>query len=178
RQQIFERALDRLAAAGRKRIGLICSHSMSAEALRLFHSALHKRGMTTQPAWIQGIHLPDPHWASNAVQAVMQAPPDRRPDGLIISDDHLVGHAERGLIAAGVKVPEEMDVVGYTNFGWSPEPMLPIHRLGYVTRELLAKAVELIDLQNRKRTAPSVTAIRPRFTDELTSAPVRDAVVS
>ena len=60
---------------------------------------------------------------------VVQQP--ERPDGLIVTDDNLLTSASEGLLAAGVRVPEEVSVVALTNFPNLVPSAVPVTRIGF-----------------------------------------------
>jgi DNA-binding LacI/PurR family transcriptional regulator len=97
----------------------------------------------------------------------MQARPQDRPDGLIVADDNMVEHATAGLVAAGAKVGEELDVVAHCNFPWAGPTVLPLKRLGYDARTVLQTCIELIDRQRRGESVPAVTRIEAKFEEEV-----------
>ena len=67
---------------------------------------------------------------------------------------------------AGVKVPDELEVVAHCNFPWSTPSSIPVHRLGFDAREVLRAALNCIDAMGRRELVPSVTHIPARFENE------------
>lgn len=169
--QFFDRALDDCAAQGRKRIAFLLSEMSLEPDVQHILAAVKARGMTTHAGWRMGLSLPRSHWASNAVQAMMMLPPRERPDGLIISDDHLVKPAVEGLAELGLVPGRDLTVVGYCNHGWSPKPPAQVRLLGYAAKDLLNQAIELINRANLTHDAPAVVRMRPVFSEEV-AAPV------
>ena len=74
-----------------------------------------------------------------------QRPYNAGPDALLISDDNLVEHATAGLVAAGARVPEDVEVVAHCNFPWPTPSVLSVERLGYDAREVLDRCLRAID---------------------------------
>ena len=74
--------------------------------------------------------------------------------GLIIHDDNLIEHAVAGLMAAGVKVPDELQVVAKCNYPLQVRGPLPITMLGLDCRALIHRSLELIDEINNGGTPP------------------------
>jgi hypothetical protein len=70
------------------------------------------------------------------------------------------------LLAAGVKVPDEVVVVGHTNFPWPTPSAVPVKRLGFNVRRVLAVSLDLIDQQRRNEQPPHMTTVRATFEDE------------
>jgi hypothetical protein len=65
-----------------------------------------------------------------------------------------------------VRVPDEVAVVGHTNFPWPTPSAVPVKRLGFNVRKILAVALDLIDQQRRNEQPPHLTTIRATFEDE------------
>jgi DNA-binding LacI/PurR family transcriptional regulator len=167
------RALDALAARGRNRVAMIRKSDddpWPPLEVREFLAEVSSRGMTTRQCWIQSVHQTTTVRANEVAQLLMFAPPEMRPDALIIRDDNLVEHATAGLVAAGVRVPQDLDVVAHANFPWvSPSAIPEVRRLGYDTRQMFDVCIERIDALRRGQPVERVTHLPAIFEDELTS---------
>lgn len=137
-----ERAVDYLIERGRRRIALLCL-AQAREQPTAIERVLARHGLDLPARWRHGLHQAYADWAENLMQMLFHDSPDQRPDGLIIHDDNLVEHACAGLIKAGVRVPDDVEVVAHCNFPPPKPDVLPIARLGYDLRTVLAKAIEL-----------------------------------
>jgi DNA-binding LacI/PurR family transcriptional regulator len=164
----LSRALDAFVDRGRRRLAVVSNPREEAFFADL-QTAAAARGMTLHPYWIQTVALSEPEWARNCVHLLMHAGQNERPDALLISNDNLVEHATAGLIAAGVKVPDDLDVVAHCNFPWPAPSVLPILRLGYDARALLKACIASIDEQRQGR-VPATAVIPAQFEDELEEA--------
>jgi len=154
-------ALDWLAERKRQRVAFLFFNleKVAGHEASILDRALAERGMVS-PAYLRQA----PRWhdlaaVNHCVQLLMRAAPGERPDALIITDDNLIEGAVEGLITAGARVSEEIDVVALANFPLHSEPVLPIRLLAYDQREVLRQAVELIDRQRRREKVPPVTKI-------------------
>ncbi|RYX84443.1 GntR family transcriptional regulator [bacterium] len=162
----FDQAIKFLHERGCRKIaflnpsGLENTPSQCAELLAA-------KGMMTQPFWNQIVHLSLPHTAQNLVQLLMHVTQNERPDGLIIGDDNLVEYATAGLVAAGVRVPDDIQVVAHCNFPWPTPSVVPVRRLGYDARQVLQTAIDYVDAMRRGEPVPQATPIYARFEDEL-----------
>lgn len=165
----WPKALDYLAARGRKRIATVTITTHYAEHVSKVRNLVSARGMTLHPCGFMPFDGTVLDGARAYVQLLMQARPEDRPDGLIVSDDNFVEHATAGLIAAGVRVGEELDVVAHCNFPWAGPTMLPLKRLGFDSRTVLQTCIELIDRQRRGETVPPMTTVEAKFEEELQS---------
>ncbi|MCX5658112.1 MAG: substrate-binding domain-containing protein [Planctomycetota bacterium] len=153
---------------GRTRIALLTSSTAPLAKLDHLYRAAAARQMRAQEPWVQGVSLQEPHWARNAVRAMFAGRPADRPDGLIVSDEHLVEFALAGLNDQGLRLPRDVEVVGHANFHVTPPGPSPVRRLGYVTGNLLREAIDMIDRANRDRAAAKRTVlVDPSFESEL-----------
>jgi DNA-binding LacI/PurR family transcriptional regulator len=165
------KALDYLAQRGRKRIAVLSGQAPSAPFHTYMAEGIAERRLTMRPYWNQYASILDPETARNCAHLMMMPVMDNgkleRPDGLIIADDNLVENASIGLLASGVKVGEEVDVISHCNFPWPTPSILPVKRLGYDIRELLLVCIDLVDNQRRGEAPPAMTRIAAKFEDEV-----------
>lgn len=171
-------ALDHLVARGRRRVALIAVPGTPGRELEQFASGAAARGMRTCLEWQQAMVIDHPQWAGNLARLLMVPPADgRRPDALLITDDNLVEPAMRGLLAAGVRIPDDLEVVAHANFPRpSPSPVA-ITRLGYDARAILRQCVADLDRQRLAGSAATHSLVRPVFERDLPPEPplVKDA---
>lgn len=169
-RSMIDRALDAFAARGRRRVALLTMTGMTPGHLEHFHVGLAKRALTTRPYWTQCVGWPEVNWASNAVHAMMHAEQKTRPDALLIFDDNLVEHAAAGLLAAGIRVPDQLDVIAHGNLPWPAPSALPFRNLGFDARSALRLAIENIDLQRAGKAAPKLSLVSAVFEDQASHA--------
>lgn len=156
-RSFYRRALDHLSERGRKRIGIIAARTLPVGEDGL-HSWLAERGQETRREWVQ---LPSP-WGREGITRVahlLMSRRDDRPDGLIIGDDNLVESATRGLVDAGVRAPEEVELVCHANFPCPSDSALPAARIGFDARRLLKECVERIIQQRHGESPRSFTRV-------------------
>jgi len=164
----LERAMDYLRGRGRRRLGLLWMSPFDerAESERGFRAAAEARGLLLPPFAVQCCHPSVPWTVANVVRLLMRLPPPDRPDGLILSDDNLLEHAVAGLVAAGVRVPDDVEVVAHCNYPLDAPAGLPVRRLGFDCREILRRCVEVLDCQRLGREVPRTTLIPAVFEEE------------
>jgi len=171
-RSFIDRALDYLASKGRKRVALITVTGTRQEHLEHFAAGVRARKMTTRPYWTQCVGWPETQWAKNAVQLLLHSDQTVRPDGLIIMDDNIVEYSTAGLVASGVSVPDDVEVVAHCNFPWSAPSVLPIRNLGFDARQVLKLSIDVIDKQRRGQAAPKLTKVTAIFEEELANGGV------
>jgi DNA-binding LacI/PurR family transcriptional regulator len=160
----WQRAIQYLASRGRKRLGVLIPSGLQRSMEDHLLSSIGQYSMTIQPHWIQGMTLGAPEFAANIMHLLMHSGQNERPDALIIADDNLVEHAMRGLVAAGVNVPNDVDVVAHCNFPYLTPSVLPVKRLGYDARQVLQACID--NLKNTQQ-KPLVTRIPALFEEEV-----------
>jgi len=165
----FERALDFLAAKKRSRVGIITTPHLHEQFGHQIEGWVAARGMTSWPHWTQRVSLHEPVSARDVTHLMMHAGQVEHIDALILVDDAFVEHASTGLLAAAIRVPDDLDVVAHCIF---PGPMsagLPVTRLGHDAGRILQTAIELIaaKLAGDEAEAPPITKLPARFADEL-----------
>lgn len=170
------KALDLFTAHGRKRVALL-STPKGPEALasteELFQQAMRGRPLTTQPYWSMPIHAEAGEGARRFVQLLMAGNEQTRPDALLVTDDNLIEETVGGLVAAGVRVPEDLEVVAHCNFPWLGSRALPLTLLGFDTRQALSACLAVIDRQRAGETVPAASTMEPLFESERTVTPTR-----
>jgi DNA-binding LacI/PurR family transcriptional regulator len=165
----MEKALDHLAAQRRKRIAMVMV-GMYKESDQLISAEIAKRGMECPFHWRQIVSLYEPRAIRNCVHLLMYGAGAQRPDGLLITDDNFTEPAMAALIAAGVRVPDDVAVVTHCNFPWVSTPVLPVAQLGYDIRAALRTAIDLIDCQRRGEKVPELTRLPALFEEELAAS--------
>lgn len=161
------RALDFLASRGRRRIAIFDACTQPPRYTESLMAQIAARGMECRSYWRHAVHPIAPEAAQNIADLLGRAAPDERPDALYISDDNLVPHATAGLAAAGVRVPEEMDVVAHANFPRATPSVVPARRIGYDARRVLATCLQCINQQLRDEGGEQVTYVPAEFEEEV-----------
>jgi LacI family transcriptional regulator len=106
-------AVEHLAALGHRRIGCLLGEHDAAhyrERLEAFHQMVEELALVAPPAYVRTdlVTYADGQWAAAALLRL-----DEPPTALFCANDTLAIGAVRGAQLAGVRVPEELAVVGY-----------------------------------------------------------------
>ena len=163
----MRRSLDYFKQIGRKRIAMLSLPEWPIEYQNFFKRELAERNMTTRDYWFQSVARSADRSTRGVAHLLMHKGQEVLPDGLIVMDDNLLEHAALGLLDAGVRVPEELTVVAHTNFPWPTPSSVPVKRLGFNVRKILAVTLDLIDQQRRNAQPPHLTTVRATFEDEV-----------
>lgn len=165
----IDQALDHLVAQGRQRLAMLTIPGVDRSVEDHFLNALAIRGLPTGPHAILGLDPQEPHWARNAVAILLNQVPARRPDGLIISDDHLVEAATQGLLENGAAVPQKVAVVAHCNFVNHLPAKALVTQLGFDVADILRTCVRQLEARRRGESVPAVTRIAPVFAPKAAS---------
>lgn len=158
-------ALDYLAACGRKQVAVI-SISRPSTYWATMVKEMNARGMSTRPYWLQMVDLNGPACARNVTHLLLNPDQARRPDALFVTDDNLVEHCIAGIVDAGVRVPDELEVVTHCNFPWEVPSVLPVKRLGYDARTILAACLDVLE-EERLTHQPVLRTAKAVFEEDL-----------
>ena len=166
-QSFVVRALEWLRARGRHRVAFVCPADFAESQGTWMQQQAVAHGFATRPYWTLGIGVESPGSARNCLHLLMNPAQTERPDALIITDDNLTEAATAGLLAAGVNVPAEMEIVGHANFPWKTPCLTETRRLGFDVRPILGACLHSIDEQRNGQTQPQLIEMPAQFEDEL-----------
>lgn len=143
---LIVKAVRRFAARGRRRVAWI--GETQHEGLRTRLGTLLVNGRPASALFPDDIavtlNATSQETAEPLVRLLLRQTPAYRPDGLLIMDDHLVGHAMRGLAGTGVRIPEDLDIVSHCNYPAVPSSPVPIRWLGFDATDLVVRAFNII----------------------------------
>lgn len=170
-EDFWDRACERLAAKGRRRVAVLM---LAIPGSPEFHLAAVEQccaryGLTTRPEWVHAFSLDNAVWAQSVARLLFRAGDYDRPDALLIADDNFVAPATAGIAAAGVSVPQDLDILAMANFPHPTPSAVPVERLGFDISKLVAACMELISQERRGKTPPPHTAIPALFESEWAS---------
>jgi len=169
---LWQRWVDVCRARDAKQVGVLVTPKYSCADMKAF---FEERGLKLRPELVQAVRLEDAEWASNAVQLMLHADRECRPEVLIIADDNLVPHATAGIAASGVSVPSDVEVLAHTNFPWPTPSSVPVRRFGYDVRRVLQTCIDLIDQMRAERAVPAQVVVPAIWEEELASARAAEA---
>lgn len=148
----LQRAMGYLRDCGRRRMAVVVVGAMHEYAV----AALREYSPESPLYWVQTANGEFPASARSVVNLLMAGSSAGKPDSLVIFDDNLVPDATAGLLDAGVRVPDEVLVVGHANFPYLTPSAVPLRRFGYDVPEIMQKALTLLTVHERKSELPDV----------------------
>ncbi len=166
--EFWNRALERLAAHGRRRVAVIMmavSQKIDDEIATVAQRCA-RYGLICRPEWVHAFSLENAVWAKTVTQMLFRVDPANRPDALLIVDDNLVEPATAGVAASGLSVPGDLNIVAMANFPYITPSVVAAERLGFDIPRLMAVCMERITQERRGEPTISHTAIPALFEEE------------
>lgn len=163
-ESLINRALDYLQERGRTRIAVF-PRSMKQESRVV--AALKQRELKTRKQWLLGVNSRHKRWTRNTAHLLMDLPPDRRPDGLLVLDDDVVEPLTEGIAASNVVPERDVDLVAVTHFPWPTRSHVPARRVGYDIRHLVQLCIKTLDDARNSSPPPDVQQLAAVYDTEL-----------
>lgn len=163
-EQFMERAVDALAPQGRRHVAVL---TIPARDPQEFSPYFRSRRLLSLDAWTQNADPYYPKWVRHALRTLLYSHSRLRPNALIITDDHLVEPAMDALAELGVRVPEDLLVIGHWNYPLPYSGRTPVRLLGFDAGAFLRQGLQQVQLMRDSGTVPPAALIPARFADEL-----------
>ncbi|WP_019180801.1 LacI family DNA-binding transcriptional regulator [Microbacterium yannicii] len=138
-------AAEHLLSSGRRRLAFVGARGEVRQVRERLEGARRAvaahRGATLEPIWTTG--------STSALglafgEQLAELDPSSRPDGLVVSNDHLAIGLVHGLISRGVRVPDDVAVVGYDDIEFAAIAAVPLTSVRQPAREMGRTAAELL----------------------------------
>ncbi|WP_106815099.1 LacI family DNA-binding transcriptional regulator [Microbacterium timonense] len=91
-------------------------------------------------------------------ELIARRDPSQRPDGLVVSNDHLAIGLVHGLVSRGVRVPQDIAVVGYDDIEFAAISAVPLTSVRQPAREMGKTAAEML-LTRRGAADPEIASV-------------------
>ncbi|QOR75392.1 MAG: LacI family DNA-binding transcriptional regulator [Thermoflavifilum sp.] len=158
-------ATEHLIQQGYRRIAHFCgklSASIYQQRLAGYRAALQHYGLSFHKRWVIEHEL-TAESTPGAIEKLLRLEP--LPDAIFIANDTSALHSIKLLQTHGIRIPEDMGIVGYSNDPAgeliSP-PLSTIDQKGYLLgRTALQTMLDLIKYRDRKRTPSPITITIP-----------------
>uniref|UniRef100_UPI0013E3F2D5 substrate-binding domain-containing protein n=1 Tax=Microbacterium sp. CPCC 204701 TaxID=2493084 RepID=UPI0013E3F2D5 len=138
-EHLFEQGRRRLAFVGARQD--VRQVRERLEGARLAVAAHAYAGATLELIWTE--RTTAALGLSFGEQLARRAPGDR-PDGLVVSNDHLAIGLVHGLVSRGVRVPEDVAVVGYDDIEFAAIAAVPLTSVRQPAREMGRTAADML----------------------------------
>jgi LacI family transcriptional regulator len=138
-------AAEHLLSSGRRRLAFVGARGEVRQVRERLEGA--RRAVAAHPSATL-----EPIWTTGSTSALGLAfgeqladlDPSSRPDGLVVSNDHLAIGLVHGLISRGVRVPDDVAVVGYDDIEFAAIAAVPLTSVRQPAREMGRTAAELL----------------------------------
>ena len=152
-------AVDHLAETGRRRLGMIGA-SLDGPATDRgggFLDGVRAHGLSVAPGWVRPVASNTGEQGAAAVAAMLDdAGTGPLPDGLFCATDWLALGAIRALTTRGIRVPEDIAVVGFDDIPYGRVSTPTLTTIASARDEIARAAVESLERQQ------SASAEQPR----------------
>jgi DNA-binding LacI/PurR family transcriptional regulator len=161
---MVRKGLDYLESQGCRRIAFLCQWE-NPPSLGYFRDEIQKRGLISPIEW--QLPIQNHSLAEQISRLLLSLPENQRPEGIFIGDDNLTEPAIKGIVASGVKVPEELKVVSHCNWISELPKTIPIKYLGFDLVWIIENFVKIIDNFHRQQPQENEIELKPLFENEL-----------
>ena len=165
--ELFARkALSRLKELGAKKIAVLSFpivNSAMENSIRLFG----EYGLESKPEWQIG--MGNAEIADQIIRLMLSGDKSQWPEGLILTDDHLLPHVAKGIFAKGIRIPEDIKILSHRNWKMDIQSPFKVEFLGYHTDMILKLAMDGIDKINKGIPIGNELMDQPLFEKELPS---------
>jgi DNA-binding LacI/PurR family transcriptional regulator len=167
-------AISHLLDLGHRRIAFVAGRrdiSTAWERLAGYEAALRDRGVTPDPRLVCHGEI-EPEAATDATRQLLER---RRPTAIFTYNDLMAVGALVAIQAAGLRVPEDVSLVGHDDILYAPYLQVPLTTVAQPTRELGEAAARLlIDRLRGDDGPPRRIVLQPRLVVRAsTAAPSR-----
>ena len=163
RLAFIDRSLHYIVEQGGRQVGVITAgHPQYAN----YDQAIAEAGLGMNPYDRISAAIQDPDSANHIVQLMLERPADKRPDWLIVTDDHLVESAMAGVLASGLRIGQDIQLLVHCNWP-SQTGALPVKRLGFDARDVLRTAVDALERIRAGHSIAQDLPVAPVFDHEV-----------
>lgn len=134
---LVDQAVAHLKGQGRANIAFVCLEGSYLWMEKIIRPVMQTHGLEYRRRWIQSVSRSYDGWLENVFEQLFYSGQDRRPDALVLLDDHLVPAASKALLNLGLSIPRDIEVVAHANFPSPTESPLPFFRVGFDISALL-----------------------------------------
>lgn len=157
------KAVNFLKENQKKSVAIICQPGNDYSFLL---SELSNAGIYCPYQFQQAVTLAESGWAKNCTRLLFDQGNANRPEALLILDDNLFDPALAGVFDAGLRIPQDLEIITHSNFPWQVNCPVPVTKLGYDMNELLKLAMSELESQ-REGNIPRKLKLSVVLEDEL-----------
>lgn len=140
-RQLAAKGAAWLAGQGARRIAYFGNYRETEGIAPAFAAAAAAAGLEAPAGQRFSLYLENLSVVEKIVGLLLSLPAAERPDGIFIGDDNLVAAVLRGVIARGVRVPDELKIASHCNWPADDLGLLPVEYFGYDLRGLVEETL-------------------------------------
>jgi DNA-binding LacI/PurR family transcriptional regulator len=160
-------AMKYLKDNGAKRVAVL-AHGCGNPLLRYARDMFDEFGFELRPEWAIGFDNED--MSEPIARLMFAASREQRPDGLFIADDNFTEHVARGIMARGIKVPDELKIISHCNWSMPPKRLVPMELIGFDSRRIISEGLHIIEMYNGGGKPEHSISLPPIMEGELKSS--------
>jgi LacI family transcriptional regulator len=153
-------AVALLIAEGYRKVAIISgplTHSTGRERLQGYAAALSEAGIAELPEYVQVVDFREENGFAAAMHLLALGD---RPDALFVTNVDMTIGALRALYEQGLRIPEDIAIVGFDEFPFARIAMPPLTTVEQPVEMLALTAVDLLMRRIEQRTTAEPTTIR------------------
>jgi DNA-binding LacI/PurR family transcriptional regulator len=156
-------ATENLLSVGHRRIAMATgprTYRKFVHRLNGYADALAAAGIALDPGWLPPPDPADEQPGVEQTRQLLALPRDRRPTAIVMTNDRLASRALALLHREGIRVPDEMSVVGIGNADEATATIPPLTTVSVPRREMGIQGVQrLVDLLRGTAPPPYKTVL-------------------
>jgi DNA-binding LacI/PurR family transcriptional regulator len=169
-------AIRHLLDLGHRRIAYVTGRneiSTVVERLAGYHDALAEHGVVPNPGLVSRVEI-EPEAAAEATRRLLDREP--RPTAIFSYNDLMAVGALVAIREAGLRVPEDVSLVGHDDILYAPYLQVPLTTVAQPTREMGETAARLlVDRLRGDERPPRTIVLSSRLVVRASTAPPADS---
>lgn len=138
------RGVEHLLALGHREVALLggpSRHSTAKERERGYHDAMRAAGRAVRPELLHNADFRE-SGGYDGMKALMALP--RRPTAVFVANNLMTLGAFRALHEAGIRIPDEVALVGFDDMPWATSLNPPLTAVNQPSQEIGSSAADLL----------------------------------
>ena len=168
-------AAQHLLDLGHRALGFLGygDNYFSAERLRGFEETVCQAGVSLRPEWVAAdLELGDDP-ARRAATRILTL--DHRPTALFCASDRLAARAMQAALALGLRVPDDLSLVGFNGDPWTGLLAVPLTTVAQPRLELGTRAAQVVLAPEAAVARSGRIILAPKLVPSASTAPVPQA---
>lgn len=150
KQDYYQMGISKFKELGRKRIAIITVDLFISEREQLVKDIFIQNSLDYYEEYVQSfsvnkaVSAEKTFWIDRFLRLLFALPAGKKPDGIFVTDDNFLDIVCKSLLDLGLKIGDDIDVVGHANFPVDQEKFPNVYQLGYCVPSMITSACELL----------------------------------